>query len=135
MSPIFYVTLFLALVLCNASVDSGNQFNKGMNSINEAASTNEIRVQINLPPSPRKVHFKCSTGGRFEVTTSGSYKWNAGVGEQCKVRYMKLRSSIVARDSNEGGRLSQWVVQSDGLYHSTDMNTWSKKAEWRRLNQ
>ncbi|CAL0313963.1 unnamed protein product [Lupinus luteus] len=134
MSAIFYVTLFLALGLCNASIDSGYELNKGIDSMNEAESTNEINVQINLPFNIRRVHFKCATGGRFKLTTSGSHKWNAGVGEKCEVRFLKLRASIVARDSSDEGRISQWVVQSDGLFHSSDMHTWSKKAEWTRKN-
>ncbi|CAL0313962.1 unnamed protein product [Lupinus luteus] len=130
MSAIFYVTLFLALGLCNASIDSGYQLNKGMDSINEVATAITVSVQINLPLTSKKVHFNCLEGGLFEVAFDKSFDWAATAGEKCKLRFINLRTSIDPRDSNDGGRLSYWLIKLDGLYQSSDKQSWVKKAEW-----
>ncbi|KAE9597131.1 hypothetical protein Lal_00007427 [Lupinus albus] len=132
MSPIFYVTLFLALCLCNASIDSGNQFNKAIDNIDEAAFLNGITVHINLPPSSLKVHFKCVFGGTFEVPIGHFYMWDIGFGniEKCYVVYDHLSASFVARDDRDKDHNSNWLIRLDGFFHSSDSITWEKRASW-----
>ncbi|KAF1875088.1 hypothetical protein Lal_00007704 [Lupinus albus] len=129
MSPIFYVTLFLALCLCNASIDSGNQFNKAIDSNNVPPN---VIFQINLiPNTSKKVKFKCLKRGRFIVAMGGSYKFAANMEERCEFIFEKLSASIQPRDSSDPRRLSYWLIQLNGLYLSSDNSTWVKKADWR----
>ncbi|KAE9597125.1 hypothetical protein Lal_00007606 [Lupinus albus] len=132
MSSIFYVTLFLALVLCNASIDPGNEFNKAMDRIDDSESTNAIHVQLNLPSiNSMKVHFKCTEGGSFDVATDKSYTWGAEIGEKCEVTYRNLSASIVARGSDDLNSISYWLIKLDGFYHSSDNKSWEIRVHWK----
>ncbi|KAE9597128.1 hypothetical protein Lal_00007284 [Lupinus albus] len=123
MSPIFYITLFLALCLCNASIDSGNEFNKAKDNIDVAPPLVEIILKNDLPPGSVKVNFHCLFGKYFDVAVGETYREDVGkyTNEECEVRFDNLSASISLHTFDDIGTKAYWSVRLDGFYYYSEI--------------